>query len=107
MTEARAEDRPKSKSLRPLRALVPFLRPYRHVIIAALAALLVASAAMLALPVALRDLVDRGMSAGDASTINRYFVVFLVAAFVFGIFAALRFYIVTWLGERVVADIRD
>jgi ATP-binding cassette subfamily B protein len=107
MTEIRAVDRPKSKSLRPLRALTPFLRPYRHVIIAALAALLVASAAMLALPIALRDLIDRGMLAGDASTINRYFGFFLLAAFVFGVFAALRFYIVTWLGERVVADIRD
>ena len=40
------------------------------------------------------------------STINRYFLGFLGAAVVFGIFAALRFYLVTWLGERVVADIR-
>jgi ATP-binding cassette, subfamily B, bacterial len=101
------DDRPKSKSLRPLRSLAPFLRPYRWVLVAALAALLVASAAMLALPLALRDLIDRGMSAGDASTINRYFAAFMFAAFVFGVFAALRFYVVTWLGERVVADIRD
>ncbi|MGH8309450.1 MAG: ABC transporter transmembrane domain-containing protein, partial [Steroidobacteraceae bacterium] len=107
MTDVRAEDRPKSKSLKPLRALLPFLRPYRGVMAAALGALLIAAAAMLALPVALKDLIDRGMAAGDASTINQYFVVFLLAAFVFGVFAALRFYIVTWLGERVVADIRD
>ncbi|MGQ0835785.1 MAG: ABC transporter transmembrane domain-containing protein [Gammaproteobacteria bacterium] len=107
MTDVRAEDRPKSKSLKPLRALLPFLRPYRGVMAAALGALLIAAAAMLALPVALKDLIDRGMAAGDASTINQYFIVFLLAAFVFGVFAALRFYIVTWLGERVVADIRD
>lgn len=107
MTDGRTEDRPKSKSLKPLRALLPFLRPYRGVMAAALGALLIAAAAMLALPVALKDLIDRGMAAGDASTINQYFVVFLLAAFVFGVFAALRFYIVTWLGERVVADIRD
>src|SRR5688572_14485375 len=93
MESPRTAERPKSRSLRPLTALVPFLRPYRHVIVGALAALLVASAAMLALPIALRDLIDRGMSAGDASTINRYFVVFLAAALVFGVFAALRFYI--------------
>jgi len=107
MTDPQAVDRPKSKSLKPLRSLAPFLRPYRGVIAAALGALLVASAAMLALPIALRDLIDRGMTAGDASTINRYFAAFLIAAFVFGVFAALRFYIVTWIGERVVADIRD
>jgi ATP-binding cassette, subfamily B, bacterial len=101
------DDRPKSKSLRPLRALAPFLRPYRWVLVGAIAALLIASGAMLALPLALRDLIDRGMSAGDVATINRYFAAFLFAAVVFGVFAALRFYVVTWLGERVVADLRD
>ncbi len=102
-----ASDRPRAKSLSPLRALAPFLRPYRGTLIAALAALLVAAAAMLALPVALRQLIDHGLTANDASTINRYFVGFLTAAVIFGIFAALRFYLVTWLGERVVADLRS
>ena len=100
-------DRPKGRSIRPLRALLPFLRPYRTTLLLALAALLVAAAAMLALPVAARFLIDRGFAASDADTINRYFGWFLLAAGVFGVFAALRFYLVTWLGERVVADIRD
>jgi ATP-binding cassette subfamily B protein len=99
-------DRPRAKSLNPLRALVPFLRPYRGTLAAALGALLVASAAMLALPIALRQLIDHGLAAKDAGTINRYFVGFLAAAVVYGGFAALRFYLVTWLGERVVADLR-
>jgi ATP-binding cassette subfamily B protein len=99
-------DRPRAKSLNPLRALVPFLRPYRGALLAAIGALLVASAAMLALPVALRQLIDHGLAAKDASTINRYFVGFLAAAVIYGVFAALRFYLVTWLGERVVADLR-
>ena len=99
-------DRPKGRSLKPLRALAPFLIPYRGRLLLALAALLVASGAMLALPVAVRQLIDHGMAAGDAATINRYFGGFLAAAVVFGVFAALRFYLVTWLGERVVADIR-
>jgi ATP-binding cassette, subfamily B, bacterial len=98
--------RPRAKSLNPLRALIPFLRPYRPALIAAIGALLVASAAMLALPVALRQLIDHGISAGNASAINRYFFGFLAAAVVYGVFAALRFYLVTWLGERVVADLR-
>jgi len=100
-------DRPRAKSLNPLRALLPFLRPYRGMMIAALGALLVATVAMLALPVALRQLIDHGLAAKDAGTINQYFIGFLAAAVIFGAFAALRFYLVTWLGERVVADLRS
>jgi ATP-binding cassette subfamily B protein len=100
-------DRPKSRSLRPLRALLPFLRPYRGILVLALLALLVAAAAMLALPVALRHLIDQGISSGSSETVNRYFVAFMAAAAVFGVFAALRFYLVTWIGERVVADLRE
>lgn len=99
-------DRPRAKSLNPLRALIPFLRPYRAVLAAAMVALLVAAAAMLALPLALRQLIDHGLAAKDPGTINRYFIGFLAAAVVYGAFAALRFYLVTWLGERVVADLR-
>jgi ATP-binding cassette subfamily B protein len=104
---ASVTDRPKSKSLRPLRSLLPFLRPHRLLLVGALLALLVAAAAMLALPVALRQLIDFGLATADAKVVNRYFVGFLSAAVVFGVFAALRFYLVTWLGERVVADLRE
>ncbi|HXQ31493.1 MAG TPA: ABC transporter transmembrane domain-containing protein [Steroidobacteraceae bacterium] len=100
-------DRPKARSLRPLATLLPFVRPYRGRMIVALVALVVAAGAMLALPVALRQLIDHGLAAQSAATINRYFVGFLAAAVVFGGFAAVRFYYVTWIGERVVADIRD
>jgi ATP-binding cassette subfamily B protein len=106
MADPSVPDRPKGRSLRPLRALLPYLAPYRGTLLLALAALLVAAAAMLALPVALRYLIDEGMAAGSPDTINRYFVAFLAAAGVFGVFAALRFYLVSWLGERVVADLR-
>jgi ATP-binding cassette, subfamily B, bacterial len=102
-----AADRPKGRSLKPLRMLWPYLRRYRATLALAIVALLVASAAMLAIPIAFRDLIDRGMAAQDAATINTYFVAFLAAAAAFGIFAALRFYFVTWLGERVVADLRS
>src|SRR5690606_11305295 len=73
----------------------------------AIVALLVASGAMLAIPLAFREVIDSGMAAQDAATVNTYFAAFLGAAAVFGIFAALRFYLVTWLGERVVADLRS
>ena len=96
-------DRPRAKSLAPLRALWPFLRPYRVLMTAALGALLVATVAMLALPIALRQLVDHL----DAATINRWLIVFLAASVIFAAFAALRFYLVTKLGERVIADVRS
>ena len=99
-------DRPRAKNLNPLRALLPFLRPYRGMMIAALGALLVATVAMLALPVALRQLIDHVVAAKDSGSLNGYLIGFLAASVVFGVFAALRFYLVTWLGERVVADLR-
>ncbi len=99
--------RPKAKTIGPLRALVPYLSPYRGVLVLALVALLVASAAMLSLPIALRFLIDNGLSSKSTDTINLYFIAFLAAAGAFGVFAALRFYLVTWLGERVVADMRS
>jgi ATP-binding cassette subfamily B protein len=107
MAEHISSERPAGSSLQPLRTLVPFIAPYRGTLVAALGALLIASAAMLSLPVALRFLIDNGFVANDVETVNRYFGWFFAAACVFGGFAALRFYLVTWLGERVVADIRD
>ena len=105
MTES-TSTRPAGRSLRPLRALFPFLWPYRSTLLLAIGALLLASASMLALPVAVGLLVDV-MAAGDSAVLNRYFIAFLGAAILFGVFAALRFYLVTWLGERVVADVRS
>lgn len=90
-----------------MRTLWPFITPYFRTLAAAMAALLVASAAMLAMPVALRYLIDNGFIAQDMGTVNRYFGWFLAATVVFSLFAAMRYYLVTWLGERVVADIRN
>ncbi|MBT8073091.1 MAG: ATP-binding cassette domain-containing protein [Xanthomonadales bacterium] len=106
MAEKNSSERPKSRSLKPLKTLVPFILAYRGTLIAALLALLVASVALLALPVALRYLIDNGFANNDVGTINRYFGWFFAAAAVFGGFAALRYYLVSWLGEKVVADIR-
>ncbi len=100
-------DRPKSRSLKPLQGIWPFIRPYNGALIWAAVFLLIAAGAQLALPVAFKHLIDDGMALRNASTINRYFILFLLAAIAFGAFAALRFYMVTWLGERVVADMRS
>ncbi len=107
MADPSLADRPKASTPRPLLALWPFLRPYRGFLAAALLALLLASGAMLGLPIALKGLIDKGMAVGSADTINIYFIAFMGVAVLFGVFAAVRFYLVTWLGERVVADIRS
>jgi ATP-binding cassette subfamily B protein len=101
-----SSDRPKATSLKPLHALWPYITRYKGTLVLALGALLVASAAMLALPLAFRNVIDQGMVVQDRATLNLYFIAFLAAAVIFGVFAALRFYLVTWLGERVVADLR-
>ncbi len=107
MTAPNSSERPKSRSLRPLRALLPFLAPYHGRMVLALLALLIAAAAMLALPMALRNVIDLGFTAANAAAIDRYFLLLLGAAAVFAAFASLRFYLVGWIGERVVADIRS
>ncbi|MEE8542258.1 MAG: ABC transporter transmembrane domain-containing protein [Gammaproteobacteria bacterium] len=107
MADQSAIDRPKSRSARPLVALIPFIRPYLGTLALALIALVTAAAALLAFPVAVRHLIDAGLAADDAATIDNYFLWLFGAALVFGLFAALRFYLVMWLGERVVADIRE
>ena len=70
-------NRPKGTSLRPLRAIGPFIRPYLGTLFLAMGALLVASGAFLALPVAVRYVIDFGFSAADAATVDRYFYAFL------------------------------
>ena len=102
-----ARGRPKSRSLAPLRAVLPFLRPYRARIVMALLALVVSSSATLILPQFARGLIDaRGLTAAQAHALIGFYAAFIAAAALLGMATATRFYAVTWLGERVVADIR-
>lgn len=101
-----AQGRAKASSLKPLAALAPFLKPYRLRLLAAFLAMLVAAAATLVMPAMLRGLVDRGFSAAQIEQISHYFFLFFAAAAVMGVSAATRFYFVTWIGERVTADLR-
>ncbi len=101
-----AAGRAKSRSLEPLRRLLPFLRPYRWRIGFALLALMCSSAATLILPAVLRQVMDHGFNAADAGRLKLYFIPFLLVAAIFACSSATRFYFVTWLGERVIADIR-
>jgi ATP-binding cassette subfamily B protein len=102
-----AAGRPKSRSLGPLRGILPFLRPYRGRILVAILALISSSSATLILPQFAGGLVDaRGLSETQAHALTGFYGAFIMAAAVLGLASATRFYAVTWLGERVVADIR-
>ncbi|MGI9400890.1 MAG: ABC transporter transmembrane domain-containing protein [Rhizobiaceae bacterium] len=103
MVPARDE---KSKSLRPLARLFPYLLHYRFHVTGALFFLLVATAMTLTLPIAVRRMIDHGFFAEDATFINNYFSMLVAIAAVLAIASACRYYFVIWLGERVVADVR-
>jgi ATP-binding cassette subfamily B protein len=105
--EDEARRRPKSRNLRPLLRLTPFLRPYRRQMVFALIALLAAAGATLAVPVAVRRIIDNGFTAENAALVDKYFLAMLIVVVVLAVGSALRFYFVMWIGERVVADIRD
>jgi len=93
-------------SLKPLKALWPHLVRYRGRLTAALIAILVAALATLALPLAVRRMIDFGFDADHAGLINRYFELLLVVVGVLSLASASRYYLVTTLGERVVSDLR-
>ncbi|MCP2679561.1 ABC transporter transmembrane domain-containing protein [Maricaulaceae bacterium NA33B04] len=97
--------RPSSRNISVLHALAPFLKPYTLTAALALSALVLTAAVSLALPLAARSVVD-GFAAGDFSQLNRYFLGALGLAALFASGTALRYWMVTRLGERVIADIR-
>jgi ATP-binding cassette subfamily B protein len=97
--------------VRSLSGLLPFLRPYWGRIGSAIVFLVLAAVSTLIFPVALRSLIDQGFIAADPgervmAMREHFFALFAVGA-ALGLFSALRFYMVTWLGERVTADLRN
>jgi ATP-binding cassette, subfamily B, bacterial len=105
--EQQAKSRPKTKNLRPLLRLMPFLARYRSRILIALTALIIASAATLIVPIAVRRVLDNGFTNENATLVNQYFAVMFAVVATLAASSAIRFYNVMWIGERVVADVRD
>ena len=100
-----------AKSPRALSGLLPFLRPYGVRVALALLFLVGAAAATLALPLALRSLIDGGLMAAEPGArvmaLREHFVALFGVGVALGVFSALRFYMVSWLGERITADLRN
>jgi ATP-binding cassette subfamily B protein len=93
--------------LKPLRLLVPFAMRYRGRAAAALVALLIASIATLVVPIAVRRMIDFGFNEERIGLIDQYFGVMILVVAVLAIASASRYYLVTSIGERVVADLRS
>lgn len=100
------EDRPKTKDLGSLRLLGHYLRPYRWPIAGALLALVFTSLGVLSMGAGLRYLVDEGLGRGDPHLLDRAFAVMLGVVLLLATATFFRFMLVTWVGERVIADIR-
>ena len=108
-------ERAKAQNPRSLSGLLPFLRPYRGRIALAVLFLVLAAASTLLFPIALRGLIDGGMASGAASAdkgqqvlaLREHFMELFAVAVALGLFSAARFYMVSWLGERVTSDLRN
>jgi ATP-binding cassette subfamily B protein len=105
------KERAKASNPKSLSGLVPFLRPYRAQMGLAMCFLVLAAAATLAFPLALRSLIDGGLMQADKGeqlmALREHFFLLFAVATALGLFSAARFYMVSWLGERVTADLRN
>ena len=103
--------RPPGRSPKSLSGLLPFIRPYRLQVGLAGLFLVLAALSTLAFPVALKVLVDQGLVAADPGKrvmqLREHFLALFGVAAALGIFSAARFYVVSWLGERITADLRN
>ena len=103
--------RPAAATPRSLSGLLPFVRPYRGRVLLALFFLVMAALSTLAFPVALKTLVDQGLVSADPGArvmqLREHFLALFGVAAALGLFSAGRFYVVSWLGERITADLRN
>lgn len=104
-------NRSRTSNPKSLSGLLPFLRPYRGRIVLALLFLVLAASATLVFPIALRSLIDGGLVPQDRGAqvlaLRDHFALLFAVAMALGVFSALRFYLMSWLGERVTADVRN
>jgi ATP-binding cassette subfamily B protein len=99
-------DRATSRNLGTLLQLVGFLSPYRGQLALAAFALIIAAGSVLAFGIVIREVVDQGIGSGEASALNHSLLLFLLVVSIMAVSVGARVYLVNWLGERVVADVR-
>jgi ATP-binding cassette subfamily B protein len=100
-----------NRRVRSLSGLMPFIRPYRAQVTLAALFLVLAAVSTLAFPLALKTLIDQGLVAADPGErvmgLREHFLALFGVGAALGVFSAARFYTVTWLGERITADLRN
>jgi ATP-binding cassette subfamily B protein len=106
-SDASSEDTSRKAPLGSLRALWPFVMRQKGLFLAWLLSLGLASVATLSFPAAVKQMIDQGFSSGNGSNIDRTFLLLFGVAVVLALASAARFYFVSLLGERVVADLRQ
>ena len=106
LSEVDYPEAPRARSLKPLATLLPYLGHYRGMVIKALIFLTLAAVTTLALPLAVRRMIDHGFSQSDAGFINNYFIMLIALALMLAVASAMRYYYVISIGERIVADLR-
>ena len=106
MADIGASGDQRRRSVRPLRNLFPYITRYRKLAVGAIISLIVAAVTTLALPMAVRRMIDHGFEAASSTFIAEYFAALVVMAALLAAASASRYYFVITLGERVVADIR-
>lgn len=107
VTTAEDNPPPKAKSLRPLRELLQFLWPHKSRLIAASSALVFTAMAQLSLGYGIQILIDQGFANQSQAGLRQAVVFMIVVGFAMASGAFIRFYLVSWLGERVSADLRQ
>ncbi len=101
-----AKETQNSQKLKSIESFLPFLKPYKKQLFIAAISLVLAASATLVVPLCFRKIIDLGFSDISHEQINITFINLFLAAFVLAFASALRYYIVSWLGERVTCDIR-
>jgi ATP-binding cassette subfamily B protein len=94
------------RGFRTLAALLPFLRPYKKQFVLAIFSLILAASATLAVPLSFRQIIDLGFNANSDNQINQTFLILFIVACLVALGTSLRFYMVSWLGEKITTDIR-
>lgn len=110
MTKAEKIDQEKNEPAKGdighLKLVAPLVKPYKKHIILALVLLALGAAANLAIPAAFKQMIDLGFSAENKDTLSNYFIVVLVVSSLMILFTSLRYYWVSWIGQKVVTDLR-
>ncbi|MBO6508196.1 MAG: ATP-binding cassette domain-containing protein [Roseibium sp.] len=106
-TNPQTDQKPSRPSFRPLTRLLPYLLKHKGMVAAAIVALFSAAVITLVLPNAVRRMIDYGFGADDPALVNSYFAVLIGVVCALAFASSARYFLVMWIGERVVAEVRS